>query len=296
MKKANATPISDLTQDLCTGESLIQLLQIIGDVSLGKYTRNPRMRVQKMENVNKALAFTKERGVALTNIGGEDVVDGNEKLIMGLIWSIILRFSIASISEEGLTAKEGLLLWCQRRTAPYEKDFKIIDFSGSWQNGLAFCALIHRHRPDLLDYYSLDKKQKVANTQLAFDVAEKHLNIPKLFSPEDIIDCVRPDERSVMTYVAQYFHAFSSLSKFDVAGRRVGGLAQILQSSWDMQNDYEARCRALLSALDVKQKAWISSSFSGYADAKRQLLEFDNYKMTTKRSWIIEKRELDTVR
>ena len=98
-----------------------------------------------------------------------------------------------------------------------------------------------------------------------------------------------------MTYVAQYFHAFSALGKFDVAGRRVGGLTQILQSSWDMQNDYERRCRALLSALNVKQGEWSAATFSGYSDAKRQLLEFDSYKMTTKRSWIIEKRELDTV-
>ena len=127
-----------------------------------------------MENVNKALAFIKERGVPLTNIGGEDIVDGNEKLIMGLIWSIILRFSIASISEEGLTAKEGLLLWCQRRTAPYEKDFKINDFSGSWQNGLAFCALIHRHRPDLLDYHSLDK---VAYTKLEAKTPQHPISI-----------------------------------------------------------------------------------------------------------------------
>jgi hypothetical protein len=139
-------------------------------------------------------------------------------------------------------------------------------------------------------------KQKRQNTQLAFDIAEKHLNIPKLFSAEDVCDAIRPDERSVMTYIAQYFHAFSALGKFDIAGRRVGGLGQILQGSWDMQNDYESRCRALLQAVHEKQESWKASKFNGYTDAKKQLLEFNSYKLTTKREWIAEKRELDTVK
>jgi hypothetical protein len=114
LQKCEAKPIVDIASDLSSGENLILLLQVIGDESLGKFSRNPRIRIQKIENVNKALEFIKSRGVQLTNIGGEDIVDANEKLILGLIWSIILRFSISSINEEGLTAKEGLLLWCQR--------------------------------------------------------------------------------------------------------------------------------------------------------------------------------------
>ena len=160
---------------------------------------------------------------------------------------------------------------------------------------MAFCALIHRHRPDLINYWALDKKAKHANTQLAFDVAEKHLNIPKLFNVEDIVDVIRPDERSVMTYVAQYFHAFSALGKFDVAGRRVGALGNILANAWEMQHDYEKRARVLISNVKYTQQTWSSAQFTGYADAKNQLHEFESYKATTKREWVSEKRELDTV-
>ena len=186
-------------------------------------------------------------------------------------------------------------MWCQRRTVPYEADFKIRDFTGSWTDGLALCGLIHRHRPDLLNYWALNKKDKRGNTQLAMDIAEKHLNIPKLFGVEDLCDVVRPDERSVMTYIAQYFHAFSALGKFDVAGRRVGALGQILQNAWDMQHDYEKRARVLISNLRYQQDAWASATFSGYTDAKRQLVEFETYKGTTKREWVTEKGELDAV-
>ena len=170
--------IEDLTADLCDGVQLIHLLEVIGDESLGRYYKAPKMRIQKMENCNNALAFIKKRGVNLTNIGAEDIVDGSDKLILGMIWTVILRFTIADISQEGLNAKEGLLLWCQRKTSPYAPDVNVRDFSSSWNDGLAFCALIHRHRPDLLEFSDLDKSDKHTNASLAFDVAERSLGIP----------------------------------------------------------------------------------------------------------------------
>lgn len=122
-------PIANITTDVSTGEPLIQLLEVIGEESLGRYNKNPKMRIQKVENCNKVLQYIKSKNIQLTNIGGEDIVDGNAKLILGLIWSLILRFSIADISEEGLTAKEGLLLWCQRKTAPYKPTVDVKDFT-----------------------------------------------------------------------------------------------------------------------------------------------------------------------
>lgn len=76
----------------------------------------------------------------MTNIGAEDIVDGNSKIILGLIWTLILRFTISDISEEGLSAKEGLLLWCQRKTACYD-EVEVRDFSTSWNDGLALWVL-----------------------------------------------------------------------------------------------------------------------------------------------------------
>ncbi|KAL7748857.1 alpha-actinin [Sorochytrium milnesiophthora] len=294
--QSKGVAVQDLTSEFGDGVALIQLLEVIGDESLGKYNKTPKMRIQKVENLNRALAFIKQRGVNLTNIGAEDIVDGNEKLVLGMIWTIILRFTIADISEEGLTAKEGLLLWCQRKTAPYAPDVQVKDFTFSWQDGLAFCALIHRHRPDLIDFHSLNKSAKHENMALAFDVAQQHLHIPKLLDVEDVIDLPKPDERSIMTYVAQYFHAFSALDKVEVAGRRVAKFAEVMASVFDMEHDYEQRSRALLSNVADVQSQWAASSFDGsYTDAKRQGGEFDLYKSTTKRSWVAEKRDLDTL-
>lgn len=115
---------------------LIHLLEILGGESLGRYAAKPKLRVQRFENVNKSLDFIKSRSIQLTNVGAEDVVDGNRKIILGLIWTLILRFTISDVNEGGLSAKEGLLLWCQRKTACYD-DVEVRNFSDSWNDGLA---------------------------------------------------------------------------------------------------------------------------------------------------------------
>jgi spectrin beta len=87
----------------------------------------------------------------LENIGATDILDKNEDLILGLIWCVILRFSIENIeievkeSGEKKRAKEALLLWVQRKTMDYP-NVKVDNFTTSWRNGLAFNALIHAHR------------------------------------------------------------------------------------------------------------------------------------------------------
>ena len=134
--KERDVAVNDLVKDLSDGVLLIHLLEILGNGSLGRYAARPKLRVQRFENVNKALDFIRSRGIQMTNIGAEDVVDGNRKIILGLIWTLILRFTISDINEEGMTAKEGLLLWCQRKTACYD-DVDVKDFSASWNDGLA---------------------------------------------------------------------------------------------------------------------------------------------------------------
>ncbi|PWN93150.1 hypothetical protein FA10DRAFT_263846 [Acaromyces ingoldii] len=292
LESRSIPPMVSLATDLSDGVRLIELMEIMGDTSLGRFYKQPKMRVQMAENVNKALEFIKSRGVVLTNVGAEDIVDGNLKLILGMIWTLILRFTIADISEEGVNAKEGLLLWCQRKTAPY-KEVDVVDFSHSWKSGLALCALIHRHRPDLLNYDALDKTDRHRCTKLAFDVAQQHLDIPQLLDVEDLCDTKKPDERSVMTYVAQYFHAFSSMEQAEAVSRRVAAFADVMHGAWLMQQDYERRAMALLKSMAEAQAAWASATFAGtYADAKRQLTDFNAYKGATKRVWVRERTDL----
>ena len=90
-------------------------------------------------------------------------------LTLGLIWTIILRFQIQDISVDHMSAKDGLLLWCKKKTKGYA-NVHVDNFHKSFNNGLAFAALIHAHRPDLIDFNSLDPENKLDNLKLAFSV------------------------------------------------------------------------------------------------------------------------------
>ncbi|PTB64360.1 hypothetical protein BBK36DRAFT_1136083 [Trichoderma citrinoviride] len=287
--------VKDLVPDLSDGVMLIHLLECLSHESLGRYAARPKLRVQKFENANLSLDFIRSRGIQMTNIGAEDVVDGNRKIILGLIWTLILRFTISDINEEGMSAKEGLLLWCQRKTACYN-EVEVRDFSSSWNDGLAFCALLDIHRPDLIDFDTLDKSDHRGNMQLAFDIAHEEIGIPKLLDVEDVCDVAKPDERSLMTYIAYWFHAFSQMEKVENAGRRVEKFFNNMQGAWEMQNAYEKRMRELLKNIRGQVDQWHTAKFEGtYADAKAQAAEFSDYKRGKKREWVAEKSELATL-
>ncbi|EGR50913.1 uncharacterized protein TRIREDRAFT_57891 [Trichoderma reesei QM6a] len=287
--------VKDLVPDLSDGVMLIHLLECLSHESLGRYASRPKLRVQKFENANLSLDYIRSRGIQMTNIGAEDVVDGNRKIVLGLIWTLILRFTISDINEEGMSAKEGLLLWCQRKTACYN-EVQVRDFSSSWNDGLAFCALLDIHRPDLIDFDTLDKSDHRGNMQLAFDIAHEEIGIPKLLDVEDVCDVAKPDERSLMTYIAYWFHAFSQMEKVENAGRRVEKFFNNMQGAWEMQNAYERRMRELLKNIRGQIDQWHTAKFEGtYADAKAQAAEFSEYKRGKKREWVAEKSELATL-
>lgn len=284
--------IEDLTTGFCDGVKLIELLEVIGEANLGKYNKNPRLRLQKIENLNKALAFIKERGVSLVSIGSEDICDGNVKLTLGMIWTIILRFAISDLSEEGLSAKQGLLLWCQKKTKGY-RDVDVKDFQDSFKDGLAFCALIHRHRPDLLDYDSLSKENPRENLDLAFDVAEKNLGIPKLLDTEDMLSLPRPDERSVMTYCAALYKVFSAYDKVEMAGQRIGKFVSFMKAVQDMIHDYEERAAALVAWIGEKEGVYGQAPEANEYQAVRELVAaFKEYRRSEKAGKVAEQSDL----
>ncbi|CAG5102525.1 Oidioi.mRNA.OKI2018_I69.chr1.g341.t1.cds [Oikopleura dioica] len=202
------TNIEAVDVDFRDGVKLMLLLEVISCERLGKPDRG-NMRFHKIANVNKALDFLKRKGIRLASIGAEEIVDGNVKMTLGMIWTIILRFHIQDISVDDSSAKEGLLLWCQRETSTYSNvDVKNID--KSWKDGLAFCALIHKHRPEILpQFYDLKKEDPFTNLNLAFDIAEKHLDIPKMLDAEYLVNNPKPDERAVMTYLSSLYHCFN---------------------------------------------------------------------------------------
>lgn len=123
----------------------------------------------------------------MVNIRPEDIVDGNPKLTLGLIWTIILHFQISDIiqHEENELPKEVLLKWAQTTTDAYPNVY-VRDFTNSWKDGLAFLAIIHRNNPHSINFRDRINRPSRENLELAFSIFEKDFNICKLLDPEDV--------------------------------------------------------------------------------------------------------------
>ncbi|XP_058834613.1 dystonin isoform X48 [Topomyia yanbarensis] len=206
LKKASRR-VDDLFEDLRDGHNLLSLLEVLSGEHLPR--EKGKMRFHMLQNAQMALDFLRFKKIKLVNIRAEDIVDGNPKLTLGLIWTIILHFQISDIvvgQEDNLTAREALLRWARRSTAKYP-GVRVNDFTSSWRDGLAFSALIHRNRPDLIDWRDSRSRRPRERLEQAFHVVEREYGVTRLLDPEDV-DTNEPDEKSMITYLSSLYDVF----------------------------------------------------------------------------------------
>lgn len=206
--------LDDLETGFKSGVALILLCEAISGEKITKrgYNKKPKMEVHMLENLGQAVKWLNTK-VHLVGIGSRGIYEGDLKQILGLLWTLILRFQVQDVEIDGLSGKKGLLAWCRKNVKDVDSAVPVKNFTGSWKDGLALNALIAKFRPDLVDYAAIkalgSNEERVKN---AFEVAEKHLDIPPLLDVEDLTSG-RPDEKVVMLYISEFFKVFSKMMK-----------------------------------------------------------------------------------
>ncbi|KAK9301494.1 hypothetical protein QLX08_006128 [Tetragonisca angustula] len=201
--------IDDLECDLSDGLLLISLIEVLAQKKLPKHSQKPVFRSQKLENVSVALKFLDDEGIRIVNIGSTDIVDSKLKLILGLIWTLILHYSISMPlwnGEEGSQTegpKQRLIRWIKSKVP----ELSISNFTTDWNDGRAIGALVDGVASGLCpDWQDWNKNDAIRNASEALQLADDWLNIPQLIKPEEMVN-PNIDEMSMMTYLSQYPNA-----------------------------------------------------------------------------------------
>ncbi|XP_029167598.1 filamin-A isoform X3 [Nylanderia fulva] len=205
--KAVNKHIGDLECDLSDGLRLVSLIEVLSQKRLPKHNQRPTFRSQKLENVSVALKFLEDEGIRIVNIDSSDIVDCKLKLILGLIWTLILHYSISMPmwdgddgDDKGATPKQRLMHWIQSKVP----DLPITNFTSDWNDGRAVGALVDAVAPGLCpDWQDWNPKDAIQNASEAMGLADDWLNIPQLIKPEEMVN-PNIDEMSMMTYLSQY--------------------------------------------------------------------------------------------
>ncbi|KAL6478548.1 hypothetical protein MHYP_G00119810 [Metynnis hypsauchen] len=195
-------------------------------------------------------------------------------------WTRTVKIQVIKIetedNRETRSAKDALLLWCQMKTAGYP-EVNIHNFTTCWRDGLAFNALIHRHRPDLIEFHKLTRSNATHNLQQAFNIAEQSLGLAKLLDPEDV-NTENPDEKSIITYVVSYYHYFSKMKALIVEGKRIGKVLDNAVEAEKVVQRYDALASELLEWIEKTISIISNQKFANsLTGVQQQLQAFTTY-------------------
>ncbi|XP_016278921.2 F-actin-monooxygenase MICAL2 isoform X6 [Monodelphis domestica] len=150
-----------------------------------------------------------------------------------------IRRSVSLSRRESDIRPNKLLTWCQKQTEGYQH-VSVTDLTTSWRSGLALCALIHRFRPELINFDSLNEEDAIENNQLAFDIAEREFGIPPMTTGKEMASSQEPDKLSLVMYLSKFYELFrgTPLRAVDSLGKNYGENGDLSLAKSSIFNNY----------------------------------------------------------
>lgn len=187
-----------MATDFCDGTLLCILVESLQKRPLKpSWNKNPNNQHHYLENATKALNAIEADGIKLVNIGNVDIVNGNVKLILGLIWSLIVRYQIG---RSKFPPRKLMLAWLQAALP----ECRVTNLTTDWNSGVLLSALLDYCEPGLFPHWrSLDPNQSIKNCERAMNIAQRELGVPKVLEPEYLASPWL-DELSGMTYLSYF--------------------------------------------------------------------------------------------
>ncbi|XP_075230340.1 molecule interacting with CasL isoform X2 [Lycorma delicatula] len=162
----------------------------------GSYTLDPHTRYPNLNS--RAVLPLQARGLYITD---------NPDAIEQCLKTPTIDIPKKRRRRDSQVHPDTLLHWLKKQVALYD-GIKIEDMTNSFKDGLALCAIIHRYRPDLLDFHSLRPDDVAKNNQLAFDTLERELGIPPVMTGLEMAQCEVPDKLAMLSYLSQLYDTF----------------------------------------------------------------------------------------
>lgn len=274
--------LGDCVEEFANGYKLVALVEALSENKMGgkPLKENEKGRIQMMSATKRALDFCWDQGVMIKlKPSPENLVDKDERAILGLVWGIMQRFLKFGDDDEEqkLSAEDALLMWAKNQTKSYGLD--VTNFTKSFRDGKAYAALIHKNRPQLIDPATLSGSAE-DNLQQVFDAATKYFGLEQYLKPSEIAQL---DKKSAFIYASEYYYGIAEQRKLDLAARRIARLITFTEVNDKLKADYKATAADLTATLERVTKVLTDRTVSNtMAGAKAKLAELAAFRKDDK--------------
>eukprot|EP00457_Paulinella_chromatophora_P000377 gb/GEZN01000377.1/.p1 GENE.gb/GEZN01000377.1/~~gb/GEZN01000377.1/.p1 ORF type:complete len:978 (+),score=205.67 gb/GEZN01000377.1/:22-2955(+) len=276
-------PFESVLTDFKDGIALVALIEILSEEKLtGKPLVSKKMRAHDIDNCNRALEFLFAQNVKLElKPSAENLVDGDERAIMSLVWGIMLRFLKFSNEEDAdtLTAEQSLLMWVNNQVSSY--GIEVTKFDKAFHDGKVYASIIHKNRARIIDPSVLTGTED-ENCEKAFTAATAYFGLERYIQPSDI---PKLDSKSQFVFCSEFYYGVARERKKDLSARRISKLIEYTKVNDGIRQNYhetaelEAQLLAQVNAMLTDRS--IDNTMAG---AVKKLDDYYSYKKENKKT------------